>query len=154
MTNRQLFTIGGLTIAAGGLALFYGASRMPYYTSIGPGPGFFPFWLSLLLTVLGLLAAFGAWREPVRDLPADFWPQEGGIWRLLAILAALAMAALGLETIGFPITMLAVNLLVLITLGLRKPLPLITVALAGSFGVYFVFSHWLKVTLPAGSFPI
>ena len=38
----------------------------------------------------------------------------------------------------------------LFILGARSPIAIALTALAGSFGVFHVFYHWLKVPLPIG----
>ena len=40
----------------------------------------------------------------------------------------------------------------LLILGARSPIAIALTALAGSFGVFHVFYHWLKVPLPIGEF--
>ena len=47
----QLSGLLGLLVAA---VLGYQAARLPYYTRIGPGPGFFPRWLCGILALLSL----------------------------------------------------------------------------------------------------
>ena len=150
MTTRRLFQTGGAIVMVGGAVLLHASSKMPYMTSLGPGPGFFPYWLSAILLGLGAIMLIQAFIEPARALPDDFWPAEGGFARMLAVIGAVTLAALGLDWLGFAPVMLLANLIVLLALGLRKPLPLAAVALAGSFGVYFVFTRWLGVQLPAG----
>jgi putative tricarboxylic transport membrane protein len=150
MTTRRLYQAGGLVIAVGGAALFYASTQMRYATSLGPGPGFFPYWLSALLAVLGVVMIMQATISPPQPLPEDFWPAAGGGRRLVAILAGVALAALGIEPLGFPLTMAAVILLILVALGFRRPLPLAATAFAGSFGVHYVFTRWLSVQLPGG----
>jgi putative tricarboxylic transport membrane protein len=150
MTTRRLFQTGGCIVMGSAAALLHGSAQMPYMTSLGPGPGFFPYWLSTILLLLGAVMLIQAFIEPPRALPEDFWPAEGGFGRVLVVLGAVALAAFGLNPVGFGPVMLVVNLMLLLVLGFRKPLPLLVTALAGSFGVHFAFTHWLGVQLPAG----
>jgi hypothetical protein len=55
-----------------------------------------------------------------------------------------------LERLGFCLTMLAVYLFLLRALGRQGLIVTALVALAGSFGVYYLFVHWLQVPLPTG----
>lgn len=150
MTTRRLYQAGGLAIAIGGLTLFYASAQMRYATALGPGPGFFPYWLSAFLALLGVLMLVQATISPPRPLPDEFWPSAGGGRRVASVLAGVALAALGIESLGFPLTMAVVILLILVALGYRRPIPIAAVAFAGSFGVHFVFTRWLSVPLPAG----
>jgi len=43
---------------------------------------------------------------------------------------------------------------VLLILGARSAIAIVLTALAGSFGVFHVFYHWLKVPLPIGAFGV
>lgn len=147
---RRVDQVLGATIV--GVAAFFGhgAMGMRYFTSIGPGPGFFPRWLALLLALLGaaliVRASFGR-AAPVAE---GFSPGRSGALRVAAVLAAVAVIALALETVGFPLIMLAASLGLMLTLGLRDARILLPVALAASFGTHLVFARWLGVQLPAG----
>jgi putative tricarboxylic transport membrane protein len=118
--------------------------------ALGPGPGFFPFWLSLLgaaLTVALLV-------ETARTHDAasgSFRPSRQAAWQVGAVLIALAAAAALLEPLGFRLTMLPFIAGLLFALGARSPFAILLTALAGSFGVFHVFFYWLKVPLPIGA---
>ena len=77
-----------------------------------------------------------------------------GGWHLQAIgvLIALTAAAALFEPLGYRLTMLPFVVGVLLILGARSPIAITLTALAGSFGVFHVFYHWLKVPLPIGEF--
>jgi putative tricarboxylic transport membrane protein len=126
--------------------------KLAYYTALGPGPGFFPFWLAIALGAASL--AMGARAAAGRGVPAPSGarPSAGGIAKMAAVLIALGAAIVLLEPLGFRLTMLGVYLGLLYALGRRDFVVTPLVALAGSFGVYHVFVHWLKVPLPAGPF--
>lgn len=137
-------------------AVFIGqqAIRMRYYTYEGPGPGFLPLWLSIILGVLAatmfLQATFGR-SEP---MPQDFVAPRVGYIRLGAIIAAMVWAVALITPLGFRLTVLPFLVFLLMVLGRQKPAVTAAVALAGSFGVYYVFVDWLGVPLPVGMFGI
>ncbi len=119
--------------------------------ALGPGPGFFPFWLSAIGIVLSLamlvqLARGGIVSDGAVALLAgrQIALQAG------AVLAALTVAAVLLEPLGFRLTMLPFIAGLLLVLGARSLLAVVLCAVAGSFGVFHVFYHWLKVPLPIG----
>jgi putative tricarboxylic transport membrane protein len=118
--------------------------------TLGPGPGFFPFWLSLIgavLTVAILVETARSHNIPTgRILPSrQAALQAGGV--LIALIAAAAL----LEPLGFRLTMLLFIAGLLLALGARSPSAIVLTALAGSFGVFHVFFYWLKVPLPIGA---
>jgi len=126
------------------------ALRLSYYTSLGPGPGFFPFWLAVLLAIASLALIVQAARSGGGPLPAGFFPDRGGALRMGLIVAALVWVVLAMDWLGFPLALLTMYLAVLYGLGRRDVVLTLIVAVAGSAGVYYVFTRWLNVPLPAG----
>jgi putative tricarboxylic transport membrane protein len=117
--------------------------------ALGPGPGFFPFWLSLIGAVLTLAILVPDVRS--RDIASEsLLPNGNAILQGGGVLVALALAAALLEPLGFRLTMLAFIAGLLLALGARSPTAIVLTALAGSFGVFHVFYYWLKVPLPVG----
>lgn len=119
---------------------------------LGPGPGFFPFWLALIGIVLAVALLITTAREP-RD-PSDgenhILPHGPGALRCLAIVALLAAATVAMAVVGFRISMLVFNAALVIALGERRWWAIALFAVLGSFGVYYVFTTWLDVLLPTG----
>ncbi len=137
-----------------GVSIVWQAWRMEYLTSLGPGPGFFPLWLGLILTGLS-----GAWLLSVAwCVPAEadrrFFPEWRGLRRILLVLGAIVGVGLAMEFIGFQLAMFAFVAFVLVALGRRSFC--LTAIIAGimSFGVYHSFTRWLDVTLPQASIEI
>lgn len=119
--------------------------------ALGPGPGFFPFWLStfgiaLTLAMLMQLARGGT----VSDDAVALLPSRQVALQAGAVLVALTLAAALLEPLGFRLTMLPFIAVLLLVLGARSLLAVGVCAVAGSFGVFHVFYYWLKVPLPIG----
>lgn len=135
-----------------GAALFLASEslKLRYYTPLGPGPGFFPLWLAALLAILAVAMFCQATFRGAEPMPSDFFADRQGYLRIGAIAASL-IAVIGLmEPVGFCLVMLAFYLFLLLVLGRQHPVITAVVALAGSFGMYYVFVHWLKVPLPMG----
>lgn len=121
--------------------------------AIGPGPGFFPVWLSMIGVVLGTLLLLQTMRQPSAEAGTpSLVPEPAALGRIAAIVLLLAGAAMALDPLGFRITAFAFTLLALVALGIRSPLALAIFALTASVGVFHVFYHWLKVPLPVGPF--
>jgi putative tricarboxylic transport membrane protein len=152
MTSRTLYQLSGLAIVVIAASFAYGAWQMRYFTSIGPGPGFFPLWLSIILGGLGLGMTVLATFSLPEPLPEDFAPEEGGFLRVLALVTVIAGTALALKTLGFAITLFFANLCIMAALGQRDPKIFLPVALLGGFGSHYLFSNWLNVPLPSGIF--
>ena len=83
-------------------------------------------------------------------MPDDFFADRRGYLRIGAVLAALVWVIAVMDSLGFCLTMLAFYVVLLQVLGRQHPVVTAAIGLAGSFGVYYVFVHWLAVSLPAG----
>jgi putative tricarboxylic transport membrane protein len=119
---------------------------------LGPGPGFFPFWLALIGAVLAVALLFTTFLEPKGPADADvrILPYGAGGLRWLAVVVLLAAVTIAMDLIGFRLAMLAFNAALVIALGERRWWVIAVFAFAGSFGVYYVFTTWLDVLLPTG----
>ena len=127
----------------------------PYKDRLGPGPAFFPVWLSLITGGLSLaLFIQTTWGESVAELSATLLPDRQGAWRILLIMIGLVGCLVLLEPLGFRITLLLFLLVLPMGLGAGNWWATLIIAVAGSFGVFHVFYYWLKVPLPMGMFGI
>jgi len=135
------------------LAIFWLALSFeyPYKDRLGPGPGFFPFWLSLITGALALALLFQtSLAKSSADSSATLLPERQGALRILFILVALVGNLALLDPLGFRISLFLFLLFLPLSLGVRNWLYTLLFAIAGSFGVFHVFYYWLKVPLPVG----
>jgi putative tricarboxylic transport membrane protein len=143
MVNRDVVVAG--VVLAFAAAAVYEAAKLPLGTARNPGPGFFPWWTSVALILLGVV--FFA-----QGLNFSSAAREGSgrIAKVATLMAALAAYALLLELLGYPISTF---LLVLFILRATEPQPW-----AGALGMatitalvsYVLFALWLGVPLPRG----
>lgn len=131
-----------------GVAAAVGAMRLGYWRE-GPGPGFFPLWMGVLLAVLSLLWAVQTYRATA--VPAEDAAPPGGRRDMLLILVGLAGVVLLLDVIGYQLTMFIFLLFVLLVVTHRGWLEALIVAAVGGFGVYALFANVLQVYLPTAS---
>ena len=138
-------------------AVFAAATGIAYgyalKDALGPGPGFFPFWLGLIGAVLSLVLLVHSWRgRAIGEGAEGLWPDRAGALRAVALLGGLALSALLLEPAGFRVTAFVVTAALLVALGVRRPVVIAAFALVAGFGLFHVFYHWLKVPLPVGPY--
>jgi putative tricarboxylic transport membrane protein len=154
----------GRLVATGVMLLFclvaaWQSWLLPLTDRLGPGPGFFPFWMALIGIALAIGLLVVTMAQPAAA-PADgedaerILPHGPGARRWFAIVALLAAAAAAMELLGFRITMLAFNTALAIALGERRWWLIAVFALLGSFGVFYLFTTWLDVLLPVGRFGV
>jgi len=113
---------------------------------------FLPLWLAVLLAVL---AAAMFWRATFRtpERCGRFFADRRGYLRIGAVLGALALVIALLDSWLLPGHAWILHVLAS-RLGAPAPGRDRGHRLAGSFGVYYVFVHWLAVSLPIGIFGI
>ena len=128
----------------------YSWMDLQFYTRLGPGPGFFPFWLSVIFGILSVIMFCQATFGRPEPMPTDFYPTRTGYLRIGAIILTLVGTALMLEPLGFRLTMLLFYLFLLYVLGKQNLIVTTAVALTGSFGIFYVFVTFLKIPLPVG----
>ncbi len=127
------------------------ATSLPLNDVLGPGPGFFPLWLGLLGATLALILLVEVTRQrQIGPTVAELLPSRSSGWRILVVLALLAVAIAAFEPLGFRLTALGFTALLLPALGATSLIIGIPFVLVASFGVFHVFYHWLKVPLPIG----
>jgi len=152
MRQGRLIATGAMLVLC--LLAIWQSLLLPLTDRLGPGPGFFPFWLALIGTGLAIALLVSTFREAAD--PADgetrILPHGPGATRWLAIVGLLAAVTLTMEYVGFRLSMLVFNAALVIVLGDRRWWVIAVFAFLGSFGVYYVFTTWLDVLLPVGQF--
>lgn len=140
-TADRIAGVGLLTLAAW---VAFETRRLPLGTTHGPGPGYFPLLLALLLAAFALPLVIRGGGTPLRQLE---WAEAG---HAAAILGASVFTAVALDPLGYRITM-ALFLFFLYGVVQRRAV-LIAVALAAglALGSHWLFDVALKVPLPRG----
>lgn len=147
-TGVVLFRLTALAGLLLGAWVSWTALDLTFYTRIGPGPGFFPFWLGLILAVFSAVILAGSFRSLPEALARRFLPRGRARLEVISTFLAIAAFALLVERLGFAITMFGMLLALLLMRGCRLVPTALGVALCGSFGVGFAFTRWLGVYVP------
>lgn len=135
--------------------VLYSSFEYRFFDRLGPGPGFFPVWLSgIMLALSGALLVQVTLNRV--SLPSDegLIPDRAGATRVLVILVALLAALVLLDPLGFRLAMLLFVGFLPLALGIRNYLAVAVLALVCSFGVFHLFYYILKLPLPIGMFGI
>ena len=141
--------VAGLALVLIGLVAIEESRVFPFGTLHRPGPAFMPMLLAALLIVFGAVVfAMGA---RARRLVEVGWPE----WRhAVAIFAACAFAAGGLERLGYRLTIAAVVAFLLLVVERKGVALSLALTFAMAWGSFFVFDTLLRVPLPRGPFGI
>jgi putative tricarboxylic transport membrane protein len=142
------------------IAIATGVGTLPlgYWTPIGPGAGFFPLVIAVVLAAASITWGLSQWRgtEPAADVAgadADI-ERPASLGRIVVTLASLLALAALLEILGFQLAVLLFLFFHLKVLGSQRWRITVPVAVAGSFGLYLLFDKVLSVSLPNSSIPL
>jgi putative tricarboxylic transport membrane protein len=126
----------------------YESSKLPLGQLSLPGPGFQPFWTSVVLGILSLALIVEASVHRSKA-GQTLWPLPAAVGKAIAVMAALVGYALVLDRVGY---LVATSLLLALLLVLgRQRWPIVAgVALVSALASYWVFAVWLQVPLPGG----
>lgn len=150
---QRAYQIAALCFAVFSALVVKESLDLEYYTKLGPGAGFFPFWLAASLGILALVWLIQVSRRSGAPKQGAFFPKRAGIIKIVSILAAL-LAMAGLMTpIGFQLSMFLFLVFLLGVLGRQKLWMTLIIAVLGSVGVFHVFGGFLDVPLPAATIP-
>jgi len=151
---QRIHQAAALCFVAFSMFIVWESWNLEYYTRLGPGAGFFPFWLGVVLGGLGLAWLFKVSRPTGRPKEGAFLPNRGGIVRILSLISAVLVMARLMNVLGFQLAMFLFLVFTLWVLG-KQPIWLTAViALGGSVGIYHLFSVYLDVELPKSSLAI
>jgi len=149
---KRAWQIMCLAFLAAAIVTLVSSFGYPYKDRLGPGPGFFPIWLSLITGGLSLaLFAQVTWGRKAPFTQGSPLPENrAGTVRILIILGALMASVAFLDFLGFRITLFLFLIFLPLALGMRNWVIVLIFSLLGSLGVFHLFYYWLKVPLPMG----
>jgi putative tricarboxylic transport membrane protein len=151
---QRVHQVAALCFAALSAFVVWKSWGLEYYTTLGPGAGFFPLWLGVAMEGLSLVWLIQASVRKEWPKDAAFLPEREGIVRILSVLAALVAVTILMDFIGFQLAMFLFLVFLLRIPGKQTLWLTLIIALLGSVGVYHVFGSYLDVQLPVSSFAL
>ena len=141
--------VAALCLALFGAYVTYTGSTLAYVSDVGPGPGFFPFWIGTGLLLFSCYQMIRSLSAP-RQQSETSQPGWRGSGRALAGWLAMAFSIFLYRWIGFAASFVLLTIFFIVVIERRPALPAlgIGVALALVFHILFVIA--LGVSLPAG----
>ena len=125
--------------------------NLEYYTTLGPGPGFFPLWLGVAMWGLSLVWLVQVSGRSGRAKGVALFHERAGIVRILSIIAALTVMAGFMNLLGFQLMMFLFLIFLLMVLGRQSLWVTLVTALLGSVGLFHLFVSYLDVPLPVAT---
>ena len=125
--------------------------RFDYLSEFGPGPGFKPFWLGIILAILSIALLINTFvRKTGKEDQKPRLPGTAALGRIGFIMLLTAGFALTLTTIGLPIAVFLYVAMILFTLEKISLLRSMFYGIMFSGSVYLIFSHWMEINFPVG----
>ncbi len=139
----------GILFLIFGSYLIFRSREFPYWQDFGPGPGYFPFWLGLIMNALSafLLVRVFFFTGGIKGKSLGL---ERGMLYPLAVLLVMFVCFFLMKYLGFivPVLLFIWILMEFLERGKRKLHVGITI-LTG-FILYYVFTYWMGIPFPTG----
>ena len=155
MSMKRINQLFGCTLLTFFLFMAYTArTTLTYWAEgsfTGPGAGFFPFWINLILAGLTLYWLIQVTIRPGEKMPADFVPSRHAGILVLVVLLDMVIFTVILDYTGFPVAMFFFLMIMVAALGERTLRSMIYYVLfSGAVTAFFVFvfGRWLEVAFP------
>jgi putative tricarboxylic transport membrane protein len=125
--------------------------ELEYYTPVGPGAGFFPFWLGVVMGAMSLTWLVQVSRPAGKPEEGKFFPDFKGRLQIISMITALVLTSLLIELLGFQLTVFLFFIFMLLFIGKQSIWMSLVISVISSVGVYHVFVRFLDVRLPLSS---
>ncbi len=136
--------IGSFT--AVGVYVLVSSVGLGLWTSLGPGPGMFPFAMGGVLVAMSALWLVQELRRPSEKAEGI----DRGV--VISVVVSLVVLASVMDLLGFQLSMFGFLLYHLKLRGRRTWVTSLIIALAGSVGAFYAFNYGLNVALPVSAF--
>lgn len=141
-----------LVMVLGGVVL-YGSSKLgSEWTSDGPGPGYFPFYIGLILTISGAGIFFQALFGKNKN--TDVFVDREQLGRVFSVLLPAVVYVLGIQLIGIYVASAIYITLFMVILGKYSWIKSLAVGLSVNVIFFMMFEVWFKVPLFKGEFDL
>jgi len=138
--------VAALCLALFGAYVTYVGSNLAYVSDVGPGPGFFPFWIGLIIVGTSGFNLFRAYVTPNRKLFAEW----GQIAQVLKIVWPMAIYVAAVPWLGIYVSSAVLIIGFMRWLG-RYGWPLcLGIGLGLQVVIYVTFEKWFLLSLPKG----
>ena len=157
VTNRTMEIVVALLLIGGSAIVIFDSIRVGFgwQEGQGPAPGYFPFWVAIMLGASSIYNLVNAVRGANADSNDDF-VSKTALGRVLAVLVPTAIYVLVIGGIG-PIPGLGIYVasvifiaLFMLVFGKEGPIRTVLVSIGVPLLLFFMFERWFLVPLPKG----
>ncbi len=138
--------IGGVFVLIFGLAVVFFSSQLTYYSEFGPGPGFLPLWVGIIITACAVYVIVDLLKK--HGGPGEFFKLRTRLG--LQIFVAIIITFLLLPVVGFAIGLALFIGVTMRMMGKHRWAQCGLTAIFTAIGIHFIFISWLTIPLPRG----
>ncbi len=138
--------IGGVFVLILGFAVIFFSSQLTYYSEFGPGPGFLPLWVGIVISACGIYVVIDLLRKQGKT--GEFFKPRTRLG--LEILIAIIITFLLLPLVGFAIGLALFIGVTMRVMGKHRWALCGLTAIVTAIGIHFIFISWLTIPLPQG----
>jgi putative tricarboxylic transport membrane protein len=139
--------IAGAVILLLGTAVIYLSGQLPYEAEYGPGPGFLPLWIGIVLALCGMMAVIKAIRNFPYRTGRFFQPKTRQVGLVLVTLIVMFLLV---PVVGLSIGLALFTGFTMRVAGRHGWILCLLVAITTAGSVVFIFGHLLDIPLPKG----
>jgi putative tricarboxylic transport membrane protein len=138
--------VGGLFVLLLGMAIVFFSYQLPYNSEYGPGPGFLPLWLGIVLIGSAVFVLLNILRKHVK---VDTFLKPGTKQSAI-IFILIFVSFLLLRFLGFAVGLALFCGVTMRIMGKHGWLTCGLTAVGVAIGIRFIFGQWLHIPLPVG----
>jgi putative tricarboxylic transport membrane protein len=138
--------IGGVFVLILGLGVVFFSSQLTYYSEFGPGPGFLPLWVGIIISACGIYVVIALLRK--QGGKEEFFKPRARLG--LQIFITIIITFLLLPLLGFSIGLALFIGVTMRMMGKHRWALCGLTAIVTAIGIHFIFISWLTIPLPQG----
>jgi hypothetical protein len=144
----RIFGVIGLGLA---FWSYLESTRLQYMTEFTPGPGFFPFWVGVVLALLSLYLIVDTYlRKPSDRDSKKLLPPKHMLFRVGFIMLMLVIVRYAMPFLGFPLTLSLFAAVLLLLLEHYSIVRSVAYGIAYAGVTWFIFEYMLSMGFPKG----
>ena len=150
VANNQVdAVVAAILVLISGVVIFEARRLGAGWTSDGPGAGYFPFYIGIIILVSGLGILFQSLLSKKRD--TDSFVDQQQLRRVLSVLLPAMLYVLGVNFLGLYVASAIYIALFMVLMGKYPVLKSVLVAVAVITLFFMMFEVWFMVPLFKGS---
>jgi putative tricarboxylic transport membrane protein len=144
----RIFGVIGLGLS---LWCLFESRKFDYMTQFTPGPGFMPFWVGVVLSLLSCYLIVDSFvRKSGKKDDKQLLPEKHALYRVGTIMLMLFVVTFSMRFIGFPLTLALFTTVILLFLEHYSILKSVGYGIAYAAVTWFVFQYVLSMGFPKG----